>query len=75
MAWSLRAQNHEFMNKLHTISGLIQLEEYDEALQFISDMAKSRNNISNILSHNIKILLYLLYCCQNIIKLKSVELV
>lgn len=54
MAWSLRAQNHEFMNKLHTISGLIQLEEYDEALQFISDMAKSRNNISNILSHNIK---------------------
>ncbi|MCS4454182.1 Spo0B domain-containing protein [Clostridium botulinum] len=75
MAWSLRAQNHEFMNKLHTISGLIQLEEYDEALQFISDMAKSRNSISNILSHNIKILLYLLYCCQNIIKLKSVELV
>ncbi|EKN40162.1 sensor histidine kinase [Clostridium botulinum CFSAN001627] len=54
MAWSLRAQNHEFMNKLHTISGLIQLEEYDEALQFISDMAKSRNSISNILSHNIK---------------------
>ncbi|MBI6874582.1 ATP-binding protein [Clostridium aciditolerans] len=54
MAWSLRAQNHEFMNKLHTISGLIQLEEYDEALQFISDIAKSRNNISNILTENIK---------------------
>ncbi|APH13624.1 histidine kinase-, DNA gyrase B-, and HSP90-like ATPase family protein [Clostridium sporogenes] len=54
MAWSLRAQNHEFMNKLHTISGLIQLEEYDEALQFISDMAKIRSNISNILTNNIK---------------------
>lgn len=54
MAWSLRAQNHEFMNKLHTISGLIQLEEYDKALQFISDTAKSRNNISNILTENIK---------------------
>lgn len=54
MAWSLRAQNHEFMNKLHTITGLIQLEEYDEAIQFISDVAKSRNKISSILTKNIK---------------------
>jgi two-component system CitB family sensor kinase len=54
MAWSLRAQNHEFMNKLHTIAGLIQLEEYKEALQFISDVAKIRSNISNILTENIK---------------------
>ncbi|MGL5753940.1 MAG: ATP-binding protein [Paraclostridium sp.] len=54
MAWSLRAQNHEFMNKLHTITGLIQLEEYDEAVQFISDVAKSRNKISSILTKNIK---------------------
>lgn len=54
MAWSLRAQNHEFMNKLHTIAGLIQLEEYEEALQFISDIAKVRSKISNILYDNIK---------------------
>jgi len=54
MAWSLRAQNHEFMNKLHTISGLIQLEEYEEALQFISDVARSRNRISSILTERIK---------------------
>lgn len=54
MTWSLRAQNHEFMNKLHTIAGLIQLEEYKEALQFISDVAKVRSNISNILTENIK---------------------
>lgn len=54
MAWSLRAQNHEFMNKLHTIAGLIQLEEYEEAIQFISDVAKVRSNISNILTENIK---------------------
>lgn len=54
MAWSLRAQNHEFMNKLHTIARLIQLEEYDEALQFISDVAKSRNEISSILTQRIK---------------------
>lgn len=54
MAWSLRAQNHEFMNKLHTIAGLIQLEEYDEALQFISDVAKNRSKISSILTSKIK---------------------
>lgn len=54
LTWSLRAQNHEFMNKLHTISGLIQLEEYDEALAFISDVAKTRNNISIVLTKNIK---------------------
>ena len=54
MAWSLRAQNHEFMNRLHTISGLIQLEEYEKALQFICDVARVRSNISNILTENIK---------------------
>lgn len=54
LTWSLRAQNHEFMNKLHTIAGLIQLEEYDEALQFISDVARVRNEISNILTNHIK---------------------
>lgn len=54
MAWSLRAQNHEFMNKLHTIAGLIQLEEYEEALRFIEDVARVRSGISNILTKNIK---------------------
>lgn len=55
MAWSLRANNHEFMNKLHTISGLIQLEEYDEAIKYISKTAKSRNEITDIITGNIKI--------------------
>lgn len=54
MSWSLRAQNHEFMNKLHTISGLIQLEEFEKALQFISDIARVKKNINNILTENIK---------------------
>ena len=54
MTWSLRAQNHEFMNKLHTISGLIQLEEYKEALKFISNVAKNRSGINNILTEQIK---------------------
>lgn len=32
---ALRAQHHESLNKLHTIAGLIQLQKYDEALEFI----------------------------------------
>jgi len=54
MAWSLRAQNHEFMNKLHTISGLIQLEEYDEAIKYISKTANSGNDITGIITGKIK---------------------
>lgn len=54
MAWSLRAQNHEFMNKLHTISGLIQLEEYDEVIKFINIIATSNKSLADIVSHNIK---------------------
>jgi two-component system CitB family sensor kinase len=54
MAWSLRAQNHEFMNKLHTISGLIQLEEYDEVVKFINVIVASKKNITTIISDKIK---------------------
>ena len=54
MTWSLRAQNHEFMNKLHTISGMIQLEEYMEAVKFISHISKNRNGINSILTNQIK---------------------
>ncbi len=33
---ALRAQAHEFSNKLYTISGLLQLEQYDEAVKMIN---------------------------------------
>ena len=39
----LRAQTHEFKNKLHTISGLIQLGNYDEAVDYIVE--NSSNNL------------------------------
>ncbi|WP_068776233.1 sensor histidine kinase [Paenibacillus sp. FJAT-26967] len=35
-AEALRAQTHEFSNKLYVISGLIQLESYQEAIDMIS---------------------------------------
>jgi two-component system, CitB family, sensor kinase len=55
LLWSLRAQNHEFMNKLHTISGLIQLEEYDDALEFIHHTTEVRMKVINVLSKKIKV--------------------
>lgn len=54
MTWALRAQNHEFMNKLHTISGLIQLEEYNEAVEYISNTVKARDDINGILTKQIQ---------------------
>lgn len=33
---ALRAQQHEFLNKLHAVYGLIELNKYDEAKKFIS---------------------------------------
>lgn len=43
---TLRAQTHEFANQLHTISGLVQLEEYDEVSTFIANLTRRRARIS-----------------------------
>lgn len=37
---NIRANVHEFKNKLHVILGLINLEEYDEAKKYISECQK-----------------------------------
>lgn len=50
----VRAQNHEFMNKLHTISGLIQLEEYQEAIDFIERSSRASQKLIGIISSKIK---------------------
>jgi two-component system, CitB family, sensor kinase len=50
LTWNLRAQNHEFMNKLHTIAGLIQLEENDKALEYIFQTTETRGIITDSLS-------------------------
>jgi sensor histidine kinase regulating citrate/malate metabolism len=39
---TLRAQTHEFANQLHTISGLIQIGEYDEVLRFVDALSRRR---------------------------------
>lgn len=41
----LRAQSHEYSNKLHTILGLIQIESYQEAIELISKESNITQNI------------------------------
>ncbi|WP_181347208.1 sensor histidine kinase [Thalassobacillus sp. CUG 92003] len=41
----LRAQTHEFANKMYVISGLLQLKSYDEAFQMVQkEVASMENN-------------------------------
>ncbi|MDX9801194.1 MAG: sensor histidine kinase [Spirochaetia bacterium] len=50
---ALRIQNHEFSNKLHTLSGLIQLSEYSKALEYISSQTDIHTNIISFVSRKI----------------------
>lgn len=48
---SMRANNHDFTNKLHVILGLIQMEMYDEASSYIQNITMvQRENISKVMS-------------------------
>lgn len=38
----LRSQAHEFSNRMHTIAGLIELGEYDEAASFVVSESRAR---------------------------------
>jgi len=52
---ALRAQNHEFMNKLHAVSGMIQLGETREAVSYISDVVGTRQQITGLINSRLKI--------------------
>ncbi|TYR79409.1 sensor histidine kinase [Priestia megaterium] len=45
----LRAQTHEFTNKLYVLSGLLQLGQYEEALEFIQKESNIHQTQSRIL--------------------------
>jgi two-component system CitB family sensor kinase len=49
LAEALRAQSHEFSNRLHTVVGLVQLGLYDEAVSFVTDLTSARNELSGAL--------------------------
>jgi len=44
---TLRAQTHEFANRLHTRSGLIQLGEHDEAVALIGEVTRQRRRLDD----------------------------
>jgi sensor histidine kinase regulating citrate/malate metabolism len=52
---ALRSQNHEFMNKLHTILGLIQIEEYETAERLISKVTFNKQEFTTFVMKNIKV--------------------
>jgi two-component system sensor histidine kinase DctS len=51
---ALRVQNHEHMNKLHTIAGLIQLGKPDKAYQLAFDVIEEQRNVALFLHEIIK---------------------
>ncbi|WP_071396182.1 ATP-binding protein [Bacillus tuaregi] len=50
---ALRAQNHEHMNKLHTIAGLIQLGKNDKALEYVFEATEEQGELTRFLSSKI----------------------
>ncbi len=49
----LRAQAHEFANQLHTISGLIQIGEHDEVVQYVDALARHRQSLDLTLTSRV----------------------
>ncbi|GAB3034371.1 ATPase [Nocardioides flavus (ex Wang et al. 2016)] len=51
---TLRAQTHEFHNQLHTISGLVQLGEYDEVSRLVGTLSRRRREISDAVTAHVE---------------------
>jgi two-component system, CitB family, sensor histidine kinase MalK len=51
-AEALRAQSHEFMNRLHVILGMVQMKYYDELSEYIRTLVGHQNKeLGNITQH------------------------
>lgn len=53
LAQALRAQAHEFSNKLHTVGGLIELGRLDEALRFIAETSLVQQELVDLVQQRI----------------------
>ncbi|MRI64731.1 two-component system sensor histidine kinase DcuS [Gracilibacillus thailandensis] len=51
---ALRAQSHEFMNRLHVILGMVQMGAYDELLPFIRKIIDMNNQEAAVITKTIK---------------------
>jgi two-component system CitB family sensor kinase len=47
LADTLRAQSHEFANRLHTLVGLVELGHYDEAVEFVTCLSAARGELTD----------------------------
>ncbi|MEG2292833.1 MAG: ATP-binding protein [Carnobacterium sp.] len=52
---SMRAQTHEFMNKMHVILGLIELEKYSEVTRFIRQLNNDYQEEVGYITEKIKV--------------------
>lgn len=50
---ALRAQTHEFSNRLHTIAGLLRLSHVDRARKYITDLQTGHNQFLNAVTSRI----------------------
>ena len=50
---TLRAQSHEFANRLHTVVGLVELGRYDEAVRFVTEVSTARADLTERLQARI----------------------
>ena len=53
LADTLRAQSHEFANRLHTLVGLVELGHYDEAVEFVTGLSAARGELTEQLAEAI----------------------
>lgn len=51
---ALRVQNHEHMNKLHTIAGLLQLGKIKKAMQYVFQVSEEKGSLTRFLNERIK---------------------
>ena len=50
---SMRANNHDFTNKLHVILGLIQIGQYDKAVSYIENISIIQRETLSVIMHSI----------------------
>ncbi|AET67322.1 signal transduction histidine kinase regulating citrate/malate metabolism [Desulfosporosinus orientis DSM 765] len=51
---ALRVQNHESLNKLHTIAGLIQLNKVQDAMEYVYKVTEEQQEVTKFLSKKIR---------------------
>ena len=49
---ALRAQNHEHMNKMHTVAGLLQLGKHEEALRYLFEVSDQHEETTRFMQEH-----------------------